>query len=300
MKKPNFFIVGAPKCGTTSMTEYLKQHPDIFIPEEKEPHYFGSDLEYPRITKTEAQYLRLFSEAQDERRLGEASVWYLFSQRAAHEIYDFNPLSRIIIMLRNPLDLIYSLHSQFLFTGNENIASVEQALEAEEDRRHGRRIPRLAHFPEGLFYTDVVKYAEQVERYLAVFGSDGVLIIIFDDFTNDPAAIYKATLEFLDIDPAFQPPSYEIFNPHRVVRSKLLLTLKQVIRIVGRRVYKPLFPYSEGLGIVKNLVRLNTRYGQRPLVDIDLRDRLLQMFMPEVRRLSDLLGRDLMYWVNDI
>jgi len=100
--KPNFFIVGAPKCGTTSMTEYLKQHPDIFIPEEKEPHYFGSDLEYPRITKTEAQYLRLFSEAQDERRLGEASVWYLFSQRAAQEIYEFNPLSRIIIMLRTP------------------------------------------------------------------------------------------------------------------------------------------------------------------------------------------------------
>jgi hypothetical protein len=299
MKRPNFFIVGAPKCGTTSMTEYLKQHPDIFMPELKEPHYFCIDIASRRITRTEEHYLKLFAEARDERRLGEASVWYLFSQQAASEIYKFNPLSRIIIMLRSPVDMMYSLHSQFIFSGNENIPDFEQALEAEEDRRNGRRIPQLAHSPESLLYTEVAKYSEQVKRYFEVFDREQVHIIIFDDLINDTAGIYKATLKFLDVNPGFQPPSYDIFNPHRVVRSKLLLTLKQVIRIIGRGVYKPLFPNSEGLGIVSNLVRLNTRYGQRPPMDINLRKRLQKMFVPEVYRLSDLLGCDLTAWLND-
>jgi hypothetical protein len=105
MKKPDFFIVGAPKCGTTSLSEYLKQHPEIFMSEPKEPHFFGTDLEsywggrFERYRDVH-KYLSLFANVQDEIRVGEASPWYLYSKRAAEEIKQFNPASRIIILLR--------------------------------------------------------------------------------------------------------------------------------------------------------------------------------------------------------
>jgi len=143
MRTPDFFIVGAPKCGTTAMSDYLRQHPEIYMPQRKEPHFFGSDLDapYPYFIRDKEQYFSLFAEAKDEKRVGEASVWYLYSKRAAFEIKEFCPTASIIIMLRNPVDMIYSLHSQRLFTGNEDIPDFEEALEAEEDRKRGLRIP---------------------------------------------------------------------------------------------------------------------------------------------------------------
>ena len=114
MNKPNLFIVGAPKCGTTFLYHYLKQHPEIYFPDFKEPHFFGSDL----IRKNGAydlslnNYKSLFN--SDKKIIGEASTFYIFSKNAAKEIYDFNPDAKIIIMLRNLVDLAYSLHSQLL------------------------------------------------------------------------------------------------------------------------------------------------------------------------------------------
>src|SRR3989339_415720 len=137
MRKPDFFIVGAPKSGTTAMCTYLKQHPEIFMPEKKESHFFGTDLNSPRFIRDKKIYLSLFSKAKDERRVGESSVWYLYSKKAASEIKEFSPSASIIIMLRNPVDMLYSQHSQFLYNGNEDIACFEEALNAEQDRRRG-------------------------------------------------------------------------------------------------------------------------------------------------------------------
>src|SRR5262245_21415535 len=98
MRTPDFFVVGAPKCGTTALDAYLKQHPDIFIPARKELHYFGSDLAFlkaPRISLEE--YLTQFGPAQDQRRVGETSVWYLYSQQAAAEISKFCREAQVII-----------------------------------------------------------------------------------------------------------------------------------------------------------------------------------------------------------
>lgn len=131
-KTPNFFIVGAPKCGTTAMHIYLRQHPEIFMPEKKESHFFGSDLNSQYFIRDREKYLSLFSEAKDVKRIGEASVWYLYSKQAAYEIKEFSPSASIIIMLRNPVDMLYAQHSQFLYNGNENIASFEDALNAEK------------------------------------------------------------------------------------------------------------------------------------------------------------------------
>ena len=139
--KPNFFIVGAPKCGTSALYEYLGAHPEIFMSPYKEPHFFGSDLQQ-RWRPTKSQYFSCFAKARDEKRVGEASVHYLYSKCAAAEIKEFCPEARIIIMLRDPVEMLYSLHSQSIFSGNEVINDFEEALEAEADRKLGRRIPR--------------------------------------------------------------------------------------------------------------------------------------------------------------
>ena len=136
-KKPNFFIVGAPKCGTTSMNAYLKQHPDIFVPERKELHYFGSDLAFQRDSFLEEAYSKHFENWEDQKVGGEASAWYLYSERAAEEIHQFNSDAKIIIMLRNPADMVHAHHSQAMYVGGESITNFDEALDAEEGRRNG-------------------------------------------------------------------------------------------------------------------------------------------------------------------
>src|SRR5438270_13689284 len=109
LEGPNLFIVGAPKCGTTALNDYLAKHPEVFMAT-KEQHYFGSDLEFQGKQTKAVQYFPSFSGAGQCRRRGEASVWYLFSQKAAREIHAYNPRAQVIVMLRNPVDMMYSLH----------------------------------------------------------------------------------------------------------------------------------------------------------------------------------------------
>jgi ribosomal protein S17E len=296
MRKPNFFIVGAPKCGTTAMYTYLKQHPDIFMPEAKEPCFFGKDLTYriPRITRR--QYLDLFRKAGSERAVGEASTSYLYSREAAREIYDFNPLSRIIIMLRNPVDVLYSYHSQLLYLGSEEIQDFEHALEAEKDRKQGRRIPRGSRSLFSLLYKERVRFTEQVGRYLEVFGQENVHVILFDEFIGDTARIFRETLEFLGVDGKFKT-RFGIVNPNTRVKSRLF---RNVIRgYPTRLIARHLLPAKIRKKGFDLLSRWNTVIDDRPPLDSLLRKRLEQEFAPEVISLSELIGRDLRHWLAE-
>ena len=126
--KPNFFLVGAPRCGTTSMYAYLRSHPQIFMPETaKEPHYFAPEesLWYGKRIDDLETYLALFTGARDAVRIGEASTHYLASPSAANSIYAFNPQARILIMLRSPVDLLYSLYYHRRQTGKERHATFD-------------------------------------------------------------------------------------------------------------------------------------------------------------------------------
>jgi len=304
MKKPDFFIVGAPKCGTTAMNDYLKQHPDIYIPGKKELHFFGSDLKFNRPRPTEEEYLSYFSGATCEKRVGEASVWYFYSKLSAAEIKRFCPSASILIMLRNPVDMIYSLHSQFLYTGHEDIFDFQVAIDAEQDRKRGLRVPdspllrERLFCKEILFYAEVVKYAHQVQRYLDIFGRENVLIILFDDFKSDTAGVYRETLRFLGVNEDFQAV-LRIANPNRNYRSIVLQRLlsthsTKIVRCIGK-----LMPHRQRLAVRQNLRKFNTRYGPRPPMDPKLKRRLQAEFVSEVERLSEVLGRDLTCWSKD-
>jgi GrpB-like predicted nucleotidyltransferase (UPF0157 family) len=282
MRKPNFFIVGAPRCGTASLYSYLKQHPEVWTSVVKEPHFFGSDLTVqPHTVREEDLYLELFAGAGDRPRLGEASVWYLSSERAPLEIHAYAPGAKIIILLRDPVEMAYSLYSLYARTGNDDLPTFEAALAAEPERRQGLRVPPAAYFPEGLLYTDHARYAAQVERYLEVFGRENVHCIVFDDFVRDTAAAYRRTLEFLGVDPAFEAE----LDPRKASQKVRMLAVRQLRHASPE---------------VKLRLRLEEMKkhdgGPREPLSSETAARLRRLFAADVARLGALLGRDLGAW----
>ncbi|MBI3796732.1 MAG: sulfotransferase [Deltaproteobacteria bacterium] len=295
MQKPDFFIVGAPKCGTTAMNDYLRQHPEIFLPAKKEIHFFGSELVFQKSRVTEEEYFSHYRAVREEKRIGEAAVWYLYSKRAAAEIKEFNPEARSIIMLRNPVDMMYSMHGQRLYNDNEDIRDFEEALAAEAERQQGRRLYKNAANLMGFFYRDIASYTPQVQRYFAVFGRDKVHVIIFDDFKSDTAQAYRATCEFLGVDPHFRP-EFAVINPSKTVHNKTLRSFLRYPPPPASWLLKLLQRSPVRLGIRKRLRSLNTKYESRPPMNPELKRRLQVEFLPEVQQLGELLGRDLTHW----
>ena len=300
---PNLFLVGAAKCGTTAMASYLGQHPEIFFSTPKEPIFFGRDLQHAWRLEGLDRYLDLFATAGDARYVGEGTVWYLYSRNAAEEIRAFSPGAKIIVMLRNPIDVIYSLHGQFLFSGNEDRASFEQALAVEPRRRRGGAIPRAAHFPAGLLYSDVVRYREQIERFAQVFGRENVEVVIYDDFAKAPQATYHRVLEFLGVATDHQP-EYAVVNSARVIRSVALhqWLIKPPVDVWNPGRWLPEGRLAHALQWRAQTLRgrlydMNLQQRKRPGMRPETRARLKRELAPEVEGLSRLLDRDLTGWV---
>jgi hypothetical protein len=284
------------------MYNYLAAHPDIFMPRTKEPTYFAQDLDERRrgddrlFTRELDEYLNLFSDWRGERCVGEGSVWYLYSKIAGRQIKEFSPDARIIMMLRDPVEMMYSLHAHRLARGAEDLESFEEALLAEHDRAEGKRLPKHAYVVKGLLYKEVAKYANQVEQYLNLFGRDRVLVIIFEEFVADPGAAYRQVCDFLEVDSTFAP-KFEQINPSRVVRSPLL---RNVLRFhptpIGNRMR--LGPIRKGWRRIKRaVITLNEKEQKRLPLDPRLRAELAEELAPDVKRLSSLLNRDLIaFW----
>ena len=288
MKKPNLFVVGAPKCGTTSMHDYLGQHPEIFMSSRKELHYFSQDINsFPGKIKELSDYLRLFDSAGDAKYMGESSPEYLYSEVAAQQIKEFCSEAKIIIMLRNPPDMLYSLHGDFLLWKDEDILDFSEALAAQEERKQGRKLPKSCNDRKFLLYFDWVRYSTQVRRYLNVFGKENVHIILFNEFHNDTANIYRQTLEFLGVDPNF------------TVKIKVKNASKPLPNIAVRSFFCK-FPHfvdrlesSSYADWVKFLFYDLGKFAQpqRPnKIDPELRLKLIKHFQPEIEELANLLN----------
>ena len=301
MRKPDFFIVGAPKCGTTAMDNYLRQHPEVFMALEKESHFFASDFHRPewRFEKEE-DYLSLFSSACDERVLGESSVGYLYSEVAAERIKAFNPQARIIIMLRNPVDLIYSFHSELLFQGFEEIESFEEALALESKRRQGLCMPQARFIARPLLlYRELGKFTSHVERFFELFNRRNVHVVIFDEFKKDTARAYREVCTFLGVNTDFQPnwrPGQGIINSNKRIRHQSLSRFLKNPERKALGYVKALLPQPLRRSIARQLWSFNVKFEPRPAMSVELKKSLSAEFAPDVERLSQLLGRDLTHW----
>jgi hypothetical protein len=283
------------------MSHYLELHPDIFMGR-KEMHCFGSDLRFARqfYRRNLDAYLAEFNQHGGRARLGDASVWYLYSKRAAAEIKAFNPDARIIIMLREPSETLYSLYYQFRFDGNEHLPTFEEALDAEADRRAGRRLGRQTYLAQGLFYRETAQYADQVRRYFDVFGRDRVHVIIYDDFAANVALEYRRTLEFLGVGSTRIKAEFKEVNSNKYVRNQALQSamgdplLRSAVLAVKPWLPRPVFSVLQSVDA--RIRKLNTRHAVRPPMAPGLRRQLKAEFAGDVECLSELLGRDLTHW----
>ena len=202
---PNFFIVGAAKAGTTSLYEYLNKISKIYMSSVKEPHYFAQDIidfkvkpNRFRITDTQ-QYLDLFKGVKDEVAIGEGSTTYLRNPVTAKRIHEKLPDSKIIILLREPIDQVISG-----FHMNQTQGWVEGSLSEFLEKNLGMNNTRK--FRPDFFYS------EQVKRYMDFFGSAQVKVIIFEQFVVDPETTVKEVVKFLGINNFPDNLQYEIHN----------------------------------------------------------------------------------------
>mgnify|MGYP006288918965 CR=1 FL=1 len=300
MRRPNFFIVGAPKCGTTALYAYLGTHPNVFLCEPKEPNFFSTDFPTHRYVTETNDYLRLFQNASEsERLLGEASAWYLYSQDALANIHRFDRNAKIIAMVRNPIDMVPSLHGMLLRNFAEHETCLECAWDLQEARRTGKGYARDRNKrfdPKTCLYADACKLGAQVEKLFDTFPRDQVHVIVFDDFVRDTKRCYEEVLRFLQV-PSDGRKEFPAENVRQSLKSRHLAWLIWNLRDMGTR-------FKRRLGVVRsfNVLALFRPFYEstqaRPTLSPEFRQRLVAEFQPDIERLSDLIGRDLSDWLE--
>lgn len=297
---PNFFIVGAPKCGTTALYEYLRVHPNVFMPELKEPHFFSTDLITYHIVKTLEEYRALFAGSGDQHlRVGEASASYLMSSAAIPSIYEFNPRARIIAMFRNPVDMVYSFHSQLLYWSEENVSDFETAWRLQERRDRGLDLPPTCREPFWLQYARLGQFGSQVRRLLSVFPRDQVKLILYDDFASSPGQVYAEVLEFLGL-PKDDRTEFSRVNENKRAKITWLRNFVRKPPPALRNAYRGLKRTRGGTylaALKEKVLELNTARERRPPLPQGFRQELAGTFREEVVALSAIMGRDLSHWV---
>ena len=277
------------------MNNYLAQHPDVFMAK-KEIHYFGSDLKL-KERLTESAYLDLFEQATGKKIIGEASVWYLYSKTAAKEIKQFSPGAKILIMLRNPVDFIHSLHSQHLFDSNETVQDFETAINLDAERKKGNKLPFSLDFFELPSYIESALFAEQVKRYYDVFGKENVKVILYDDFVKDTAGTIADTHHFLGLE-NINTGNLKVINPNKQTRFFFLHQLIKNPPEKLRKVMRTILPFKAlRYYIMLYLLRWNVRFKKRAEMSEELRLRLKKVFAEDIRLLGEIINRDLSAWL---
>lgn len=206
--KPNFLLIGAARSGTTSLHGMLIQHPEIFLPKNKqpEPHYFLKTKEYE---KGDDYYRsKYFDEVRDEKAIGEISTSYLFGEKVPKRIAEFNPEMNLVCILRNPSDRAYSNYWHSKKNGFENLDFIEAIKTA--DQRHAELNPDLQEVAP-YAYVGRGQYGFQLEHYLQHFPARQIHLIILEEFIQNQEKYWKELLDFLNVDSSFVP-NFELIN----------------------------------------------------------------------------------------
>ena len=302
MSEPGFFIVGAPKCGTTALSEYLREHPNVFMCSPKEPFYFATD--FPVYANANAnnheEYLALFSSANDiQYVIGEASAIYLYSNNAIQNIHDKYPDAKIIVMLRNPVDLAYSIHSQNCFGKGEDENDFNKAWDLIEKRKNGCEIPKRCRDRKMLYYDEIARLGDQFERVIEIIPSENVLTIFSDDFFSDTKSVYKNVLNFLGL-PYDQKEIFNKYNQNKTHKLGWLgvFTQRPPKWMVNTALkIKSIFGIKH-LGLLKSIRSINVENTQRKPLSVELRQRIIDSYRSDIYKLSKLTGRDLSHWLE--
>lgn len=292
--KPNLFIVGAPKCGTTAWVEYLGSHPDIHFPARKEPSYFCPDLLPIQRVQTLDEYLDLFRDSGDASIIGEASVTYLRSEVAPGQIHAFNEQAKILIFLRNQEDFLPSLYNQLVFNGEELIEDFEQAWRLS-GKRTREEVPACCNDIRSLDYKEAGRFSEQVRRYLNHFPAKQIRIFEFNDWVSDPRSTYLKIMGFLGLDDDGRE-GFPRVNEAKHRKSKLLLRFVKdpPPALLGVAATAKKIAGVSSLGIASRLLKVGTRDGNPSRLSDALKNEIRDFYAADnelTRSLIDEAGR---------
>lgn len=241
MNKPNFFIIGAPRCGTTALYEYLKEHPQIFMPYIKEPNYFCFD--YPdraRDIKSEKRYLKMYeSMTVDHIAAGEGSTGYLRDVETLKRIIEFNKEAKIIIMVRNPIDIAYSQYKRMLYKNHEDVEDFIEAWKLQNKRMSGKALPKQCINEENLQYKNIASVATHIKSVYTIFDKDNILLIYSKDFFNNTEEVYKKVLGFLNVDTDYDA-TFNKINQTVESKSKIVASILniEILRNIAKFIFK--------------------------------------------------------------
>lgn len=289
--KIDFICIGAAKSGTTALHRYLRAHPDIYMPLKKEIHHFADDLLKPDDYWLKPEVFFRLYKGKESRLKGETSVFYMLSQNAAQNIYKHNPKTKIIIMLRNPLEMAYSLHAQLVFNGEEQL-SFEKAIEDENQRKQGRNLPESTRIKAKHCYIKAVDYLPQIKRFTDIFPEEQIKIILFDDFKNDTAACLQEIYEFLGADGNFLP-KLKIHNSNKIIKHK---RLQSFINTLSYKVLARFLHHDRTEAFREGALNLISRKQKRPPLKPEIRKSLLKRLKPKIQELEHKLNRNLSHW----
>ncbi len=304
-RTPDSFLVGQPKSGTTALYEILRQHPQIYIPDRKEPRFFAEELferDPPRpggTPKTLAEYRTWFADAREGQRVMDASPWYLWSPTSARRIAEARPDAQIIVVLREPASLLRSLHLQLVQLYVEAETDFPRALELEDARRRGEHIPRHTYWPAMLMYSDHVRYVEELSRYAEHFPPEQMKILIYDDFRADNEGTVRDVLRFLRVDEEVDLELREA-NPTVQVRSRHMHEMVHAVSVghgpVSRATKAAVKAVTPGRWRRQALYSAKRKFvfTEPAAVDGEFVAQLRERYRGEVAALGEYLGRDML------
>lgn len=292
---PNLFIVGAAKCGTSALSRYLAMHPAIYMSEQsrvKEPRFFSTDIgPVKRRFARWKDYFALFEPAPPTAKyLGEASVAYLHSRVAVPALLEMSPRAKLVVMLRNPVDVARSMHNQNIKAGHEAVLDFERAWRLQTQRGRGEKIPWACVSPHLLQYGDRASLGSQLQRLFRNAPRGQIHVIVHDDLLVDAAAVYAGVLDFLGLENEAKP-EFSVVNASAQFRLPAVQKFLAGVKGVRQRLGLP-----GGLGIHKAISRFNAKSAPTSLRPV-FRQELQEYFRGEVALLSKLLNRDLSHWL---
>jgi len=293
IKKVDFFIVGAPKSGTTALAHYLSQHPNVCFSNPKEPHFFADDFEKFKSVKNLYEYHDLFIDTG--KLWGEGSVWYYYSDTAIENIMNYNPQAKIIFMMRNPLEMVVSMHNQALFTLDETIENFEEAWRKIPERKQGKSIPFSCRNKKILFYDEIGKYDFYLKKIYQYVNKDKVKVILFDEFKKNNLGIYKEILNFLEL-PYDGKKNFEKVNEAHMYKNKYLKYLIKYGSYFGKEVKKRL-GIKRNFKVFETLNEINKkRIDKKKDLSDEMKQLLWENYKGTIENLEIMLNKDLSFW----
>ena len=312
------FIVGAPRCGTTTLWRFLQDHPAITPPIVKEPHFFAqhdlrtlSDEEVKQ--RVERDYLQRFYCGPRRGRIGvDASVSYLYGPEQLEPVLRLWPDSRFIVALRDPLAMLPSLHQRLIYVGEETVPKFEDAWAAVQERANGRKLPRACDDSRLFRYDEAGRFGTYLQRLHAAVGPERCSVVVFDDLVADPSDTYARLMAFAGLE---QRPNVD-FCPRRsgrAVRSRTLQRLlkrppKMVRDRLGGELYRQRVRdladlpdrslMRSILAVRKRIIQWNTISRSPEAVPLGLQNEIRLCLKDEIDRVSHILGRDLGHWLQ--